>query len=59
MSRYFTNNAHGIIGQALLKYLLDSFVLIIFFVPNATRSLLLALEQSVLEGPNGPSLFAK
>jgi group I intron endonuclease len=49
MKRYISNNAHGIIGLALLKHLLDSFVLIIFFVPNATSSLLLSLEQSVLD----------
>lgn len=40
---------HGIIGNALLKYSLDSFVLVIFFVPNATSSLVLSLEQSVLD----------
>jgi hypothetical protein len=42
-------NLHGIIGLALLKYSLDSFVLVIFFIPNATSSLVLALEQSVLD----------
>lgn len=41
---------HGAIGLALLKYALDSFVLVIFFVPNATGSLVLALEQSALAG---------
>jgi len=40
---------HGIIGLALLRYFLDSFVLVIFFVPDASHSLLLALEQSVLD----------
>ncbi|CAG8659628.1 13766_t:CDS:2, partial [Acaulospora colombiana] len=35
---------------ALLKYGLNSFVLIIFFVPDATSSLVLALEQSILDG---------
>ena len=41
---------HGVIGPALLKYGLDSFVLVIFLIPNATSSLVLALEQSVLDG---------
>ena len=50
MSRYFTNNAHGIIGQALLKYGLEGFVLVIFLVPDASPDLVLALEQSVLDG---------
>ena len=50
LSYYFAlKNVHGIIGQGLLKYGLDSFVLVIFFVPNATSSLVLALEQSVLD----------
>jgi group I intron endonuclease len=40
---------HGIIGKALLKYGLNSFMLVIFFVPNATREILLCLEQSVLD----------
>jgi group I intron endonuclease len=40
---------HGIIGQALLKYGLDEFVLVLFLFPNATRSLVVALEQSVLD----------
>jgi len=44
------SNLHGIIGRALLKHGLDSFILVIFFVPNATSSLVLALEQSVLDG---------
>jgi len=38
-------NLHGIIGHALLKYSLDSFVLVVFFVPNATSSLVLALDS--------------
>ena len=44
------SNLHGIIGKAFLKYGLDAFVLVIFFVPNATSSLVLALEQSILDG---------
>jgi len=45
LSGYFSlNNLHGIIGNALLKYGLDSFVLVLFLFPNATRSLVLALD---------------
>src|SRR4051812_13389720 len=40
---------HGMIGKALLKYGLNSFVLVLFLFPNATRSSILALEQFVLD----------
>jgi group I intron endonuclease len=40
---------HGVIGQALSKYGLDGFILVLFFVPNATSSLVLALEQGVFD----------
>jgi hypothetical protein len=40
-------NLHGIIGKALLKYGLNSFVLVIFLVPNVTKGLVLSLEQSL------------
>jgi group I intron endonuclease len=40
---------HGIIGKALLKYGLNGFNLIIVFVSNPTREMLLSLEQSVLD----------
>jgi len=41
--------AHGIIGHGLRKYGLNGFVLVLFLFPNATSSLVLALEQSVLD----------
>lgn len=41
--------SHGIIGQALLKYGLVGFILVIFLVPEATGPLVLSLEQSVLD----------
>jgi len=44
------SNLHGIIGDALRRYGLNGFILIIFLFPNATRSLVLAMEQSVLDG---------
>jgi len=50
ISYYFAlENVHGIIGQALLKYGLVSFVLVIFLIPEATGALVLSLEQSVLD----------
>jgi len=49
MNRYFSNKSHGIIKQALLKYGLNGFVLVLFLFPNATTSLLLALEQYMLD----------
>ena len=49
--RYLSlGHLHGIIGQALIKHGLDAFVLVLFFIPNATSSLLLSLEQAVLDG---------
>jgi hypothetical protein len=45
---YFSlKNVHGIIGQALLKYGLLGFILVIFLVPGATVPLVLFLEQSL------------
>src|SRR4051794_7113460 len=44
------SNLHGLIGRAIRKYGLSGFVLIFFLFPNATSSLVLALEQSVLDG---------
>jgi group I intron endonuclease len=50
LSDYFgLERLHGIIGRALLKYGLVSFILILVFVPNATREMVLSLEQSVLD----------
>jgi len=46
------SNLHGIIGKALLKYGLDSFVLVIFLFPNATSSLVLALDRSIFDRSN-------
>jgi group I intron endonuclease len=43
------NKLHGIIGDALLKYGLSSFVLVIFLVPDASSALVLSLEQSILD----------
>jgi group I intron endonuclease len=60
ISGYFClKNLHGIIGNALLKYGLVGFVLIIVFMRESTKESVLSLEQAMLEGPNGPSLFAK
>jgi len=50
MKQYFSlDRAHGIIGHGLRKYGLNGFVLVLLLFPNATTSLLLALEQSVLD----------
>lgn len=50
-TRYFgLKRVHGIIGNALRKYGLDGFVLVLFLVPNATSPLVVALEQSLLDG---------
>ena len=43
------SNLHGIIGNAILKYGLVSFILVIVLVPDATAPLVLSLEQSVLD----------
>lgn len=43
------NNLHGMIGNALRKHGLNGFVLVLFLFPNTTRSLVLALEQYVLD----------
>jgi hypothetical protein len=43
------NSAHGIIGKALRKHGLNGFVLVLFLFPNPTSSLVLALEQSILD----------
>ncbi|CAG8765828.1 2903_t:CDS:2, partial [Acaulospora colombiana] len=48
------SNLHGIIGNALIKYGLGAFVLVLFFVPNATSSLVLACP-----GPSGAGDEAK
>jgi len=51
ISTYFClNKVHGIIGEALLKYGLVGFVLVLFFVSGATKEVVLSLEQSVLDG---------
>jgi len=50
ISAYFSlNRAHGIIGEALRKYGLVGFTLVVFFMPNITSSSVLALEQGVLD----------
>jgi group I intron endonuclease len=50
ISDYFNlKQLHGIIGKALCKYGLNGFMLIIVFVPDATREMVLCLEQSVLD----------
>ena len=40
---------HGIIGNALIKYALGGFILVIFLVPEAAPELVLSLEQAVLD----------
>jgi len=50
ISTYFSlKYAHGIIRNALLKYGLVGLTLILVFVPDATSSLVISLEQSVLD----------
>lgn len=50
ISGYFSfNKLHGIIGNALRKYGLNGFILIIVFVRDATKEGVLFLEQSVLD----------
>jgi len=46
------NRVHGIIGNALRKHGLKGFVLLIILFPNATRSLVLAFEQMILDNCN-------
>src|SRR5277367_3128981 len=51
LSSYFSlKKLHGIIGNALLKYGLVNFILIIVFMRGATSSSVLSLEQAVLDG---------
>jgi group I intron endonuclease len=51
IKRYLTlKHLHGVIGKALLKDGLFSFVLVVFLFPNATKEVVLSLEQSVLYG---------
>jgi len=49
MKFYFgLNRVHGAIGHALRKYDYVGFILVLFFIPYATKELVLCLEQSVL-----------
>lgn len=48
-SYFYLTGAYGIILKALTKYGFDSFTLVLFFLPDATKDIVLHLEQSVLD----------
>lgn len=49
MGYFYLSGAYGIIRNALQKYGFESFTLILIFVPDASKDLVLYLEQYVLD----------
>jgi group I intron endonuclease len=49
MGYFYLSGAYGIIRNALQKYGFESFTLILIFVPDASKDLILYLEQYVLD----------
>ncbi len=49
MSYFYLTKAHGIIRRALQKYGFESFSLVLIFVPDASKDLVLYLEQYILD----------